>query len=51
MIDGVVQGHRHRMAHHYHKNIPYMGTINGGYYFNVMYLKFDENKKVMDSMI
>jgi hypothetical protein len=26
-IDGVVQGHRHRIAHYYHKGIPFMGAI------------------------
>lgn len=39
-IDGVVQGHRHRFSHHFIEGVPVMGTINGGYYFNVMYLKF-----------
>ena len=45
-VDGVIQGHRHSFVHHYIKDIPYMGTINGGYYFNVMYLTFDNNKLV-----
>lgn len=44
-IDGLLQGHRHKFAHHFRKGIPYSGTINGGYYFNVLYLKF--NKKVL----
>lgn len=39
-IDGILQGHRHKFAHHFYKGIPYMGSINGGYYFNVLYLKF-----------
>jgi UDP-2,3-diacylglucosamine pyrophosphatase LpxH len=39
-VDGVVQGHRHKFAHHFLNGIPVMGTINGGYYFNIMYLKF-----------
>jgi hypothetical protein len=39
-IDGVLQGHRHKFAHHFINGIPYLGTINGGYYFNVLYLKF-----------
>lgn len=30
--------------------IPIMGNINGGFYFNVMYLTFN-NKKVIDSKI
>lgn len=40
-VDGVVQGHRHRISHHYKNGIPVMGTINGGYYMNVLYLTFD----------
>ena len=28
-----------------------MGNINGGYYFNVMYLTFDSSKKVVDAKI
>ena len=43
-IDGLLQGHRHKFAHHFIKGIPYMGTINGGYYFNVLYLKYYKNK-------
>jgi hypothetical protein len=39
------------MAHHYYKNIPYIGTINGGYYINVIYLKFNDKKQVIDSLI
>lgn len=29
-----------------YKDIPYVGTINGGFYFNVLYLKFLKNKIV-----
>jgi hypothetical protein len=39
-IDGVVQGHRHKFSHHFINGVPVMGTINGGYYFNIMYLTF-----------
>jgi len=46
-IDGILQGHRHKFAHHFYKSIsysyidiPFLGTINGGYYFNVLYLRF-----------
>lgn len=28
-----------------------MGNINGGFYFNAMYLTFDENKQVVDAKI
>ena len=35
-IDGVIQGHRHTMAHYYYKGIPIVGAINGGYYFHVL---------------
>ena len=44
-LDGVVQGHRHRFSHHFIRGVPVMGNINGGYYFNVLYLKF-YNKKI-----
>ena len=27
-------------AHHYQKGIPIAGAINGGFYFNIMYLEF-----------
>jgi hypothetical protein len=37
-IDAVLQGHRHKFSHQFIKGIPIMGTINGGYYFNILYL-------------
>lgn len=40
-VHGVVQGHRHTPSHVFIKGIPVMGNINGGYYFNIMYLTFD----------
>ena len=43
-IDGIVQGHRHVTAHHYYDHIPYMGSIDGGYYLNVLYLTFNQKK-------
>ena len=43
-IDGVVQGHRHKFSHSFINGIPVMGTINGGYYFNILYLSFYNNK-------
>ena len=43
-IDGVVQGHRHKFSHHFIKGVPVMGTNNGGYYFNVLYLNFFQKK-------
>ncbi len=49
-IDGVVQGHRHKFSHHFIKGVPVMGTINGGFYFNVMYLKF-YNFEIYDKKI
>ena len=57
-VDGIVQGHRHKIVHHFRKGIevniigiPYMGNINGGYYFNVMYLTFNSKKEVVDAKI
>lgn len=49
-IQGVVQGHRHTVSHYFINGVPIMGNINGGFYFNVMYLTF-HNKKVVDSKI
>jgi hypothetical protein len=37
-LDGVLQGHRHKFSHKFINGIPVMGTINGGYYFNILYL-------------
>lgn len=51
-VDAIVQGHRHRTAHHYYKGVPYMGAISGGYYLNFLYIKFDSRtKKIKDSVI
>lgn len=43
-VHGVVQGHRHSAVHQYRKNVPFMGNINGGFYFNVLYLTFNKRK-------
>lgn len=48
-IQGVIQGHRHTVSHVFIKGIPVMGNINGGFYFNVMYLTFNTNHVVVDS--
>lgn len=51
-IHGVVQGHRHTTSHVFIKGIPVIGNINGGYYFNVMYLTFNTNNhNIIDSKI
>ncbi len=39
-VDGIVQGHRHRFSHAFIQGIPVIGTTNGGFYFNIFYLKF-----------
>ena len=49
-IDAVVKCHRHVFAHHFINGIPYMGVINGDYYFNVMYLTF-KDKKIVSKLI
>jgi len=49
-IDGVVQGHRHKFSHHFINKIPVIGTSNGGYYFNVLYLNF-YNKEIYYKLI
>lgn len=49
-IDGVIQGHRHKFSHSFINGIPVMGTISGGYYFNILYLSF-YNKKLYEKYI
>ena len=49
-VDGIVQGHRHKFSHHFIRGVPVVGTINGGYYFNVLYLYF-YNGMVYDKVI
>lgn len=52
VVDAVVGGHVHNIAHHYIKNIPVVQNINGGYYTNVLYLTFSlPDKKVITSQI
>ena len=49
-VDGVIQGHRHKFSHHFIRGVPVMGTNNGGYYFNVLYLHF-YNRKIYEAEI
>jgi hypothetical protein len=49
-LDAVAQGHRHFFSHHFIEGIPVAGVINGGFHFNVIYLKF-YNKKLYESSI
>lgn len=49
-LDAVVQGHRHVFSHHFINRVPVMGVINGGYYFNVLYLHFFD-KKLVEAVI
>ena len=48
-IHGVIQGHRHTVSHVFVKGIPVVGNINGGYYFNVIYLTFNANHALIES--
>lgn len=43
-VDAVVQGHTHVFSHHFIDGIPIAGTINNGYYFNIIYLTFRHGK-------
>lgn len=43
-VDGIVQGHRHKFSHTFIQGVPVIGTNNGGFYFNILYLKFQDNK-------
>jgi hypothetical protein len=39
-------------VHFYKNNIPIVGTINGGYYFNVVYVTYNKKtKKIVDTQI
>jgi 5'-nucleotidase len=51
-IDAVVQGHRHTTVHFYHDGVPIIGNINGGFYFNAIYLTWNKlTKKIVDTSI
>lgn len=51
-IDAVVQGHRHETVHTFKNGVPIVGNINGGFYFNIIYLTFNKlSRKVVDSLI
>jgi 5'-nucleotidase len=51
-IDAVVQGHRHEIVHFYKNGVPIVGNINGGFYFNLLYLTFNKlTKKLVDTSI
>jgi 5'-nucleotidase len=42
VVDAVVAGHIHDVAHHWVKGVPVIQNVNGGYYSHVMYLSFDQ---------
>lgn len=42
VVDAVVAGHIHDVAHHWVNSVPVIQNINGGYYSHVMYLTFDQ---------
>lgn len=50
-MHGVIQGHHHTVSHLFIDGIPIMGNINGGFYFNVMYLTFNRDKVLLDAKI
>jgi len=50
-IDGVIGGHVHDVVHHWINDVPVIQSINGGFYFNVLYFTFDKNNKIIDTKI
>jgi len=50
-IDAVVQGGTNSFAHHFINGIPYMSSTNGDSYFNVLYLAFNKEKKIVNRVI
>lgn len=36
----MIQGHHHTQSHYFYKGIPIIGTVNGGFYFNTIKLRF-----------
>jgi 2',3'-cyclic-nucleotide 2'-phosphodiesterase (5'-nucleotidase family) len=50
-LDGVIGGHVHDVVHHWFNGIPMVQSVNGGFYFNVLYFTFDKNKKVVNTKI
>jgi 5'-nucleotidase len=48
VIDGVVGGHVHTLAHHWRNKIPVVMGASYAKYFNVLYFKYDKlNKKLL----
>lgn len=45
LVDAVVSGHVHDVAHHWINGVPVIQSINGGYYSNVIYLAFNSTTK------
>jgi hypothetical protein len=43
-LDGILQGHRHVFSHHFINDVPVVGTIDRGLYFNILHLKFYKDK-------
>ncbi len=43
VVDAVVAGHIHDVAHHWINGVPVVQNVNGGYYTNVIYLNFDKD--------
>ncbi len=43
VVDAVVAGHMHDVAHHWVNGVPVIQNVNGGYYSHVLYLNFDNS--------
>jgi 2',3'-cyclic-nucleotide 2'-phosphodiesterase (5'-nucleotidase family) len=45
VIDAVIGGHVHDVVHHWVNGVPVIQSINGGFYSNILYLRFDRSSK------
>lgn len=51
IIDGVIGGHVHDVVHHWFNDIPMIQSVNGGFYFNVLYYTFNKTEHIVDTKI
>lgn len=48
LVDAIVAGHTHIIAHHWVNKIPVVQSRNKGRFFNILYLKYDKiNKRLV----
>jgi 2',3'-cyclic-nucleotide 2'-phosphodiesterase (5'-nucleotidase family) len=49
VVDAVIGGHNHNVVHHWINKVPVIQSLNGGYYFNILYLAFKKSTKSSES--